>query len=86
MVEHEVRGELQLMMKRSGGDLVRFVASMGIQFDRGTDRQAALRNARAAALQRLHPDKLLQASPAHQLFGAQATQMVNEMWRAGGRR
>lgn len=81
-----MRGELAALLKQSGGDLVCFVAALGIQFEGGADRQASMRNARSAALLRLHPDKLLQSSARQQAFGAHATQMVNELWQAGGRR
>jgi hypothetical protein len=85
-LEGQVRGELQHLLSQSGGDLLRFVSALGISFEAGPSRGAAMRNARTAALLRLHPDHLLREGARQREFGAQATQLVNQLWRAASNR
>ena len=81
-LEREVRAELARMLTAAGGDLLRFIAALGVAFEPAADRSAALRNARAAFLLRLHPDKLRQAGEREQLQGLLATQVFNSLWAA----
>lgn len=86
-LEEQVRAELAAALEQARGDLLRFVAALGIEFERASDRRSALRNARSAALQRLHPDKLMQQGEREQMRGMIATQMLNELWlKERGRR
>ena len=82
-MEHQVQAELAALLAQSGGDLLRLVAALGIPFPPAADRRGSLRNARAAALLRLHPDKLVQRTEREQVFGLLATKLVNELWKAG---
>jgi len=81
-LEQEVRAELARMLSAAGGDLLRFIAVLGVAFEPAADRGAALRNARTAFLLRLHPDKLRQAGEREQLQGLLATQVFNTLWAA----
>ncbi|KAI7841332.1 hypothetical protein COHA_004950 [Chlorella ohadii] len=81
-LEQEVRAELARMLSAAGGDLLRFIAALGVAFEPAADRGAALRNARTAFLLRLHPDKLRQAGEREQLQGLLATQVFNTLWAA----
>ena len=81
-LEQQVQAELSALLAQSGGDLIGLVGALGIPFERAPDPRGSLRNARTAALLRLHPDKLQQAGARQQAFGHAATTLVNELWRA----
>ena len=82
-MEQQIRAELAVTLWQSGGDLCVFVAALGIPFRAAPgDRRASMKAARAAAMQRLHPDKLQQGGERQQAFGMVATQLLNELWAA----